>query len=128
VVRVAANELTWEPFKKDRINAELAKGNVVFVDFTADWCITCKVNERAVLGSQRIADATKKLGVSLFKADWTRRDEIIRAELAAHGKAGVPMYLVYSPKAPDEPTVLPELLTTEAVVAALEAAGRDSPR
>ena len=115
-------ELGWQPFAPETVRSELARGKVVFVDFTADWCITCKVNERAVLSSERIADLTRKLDVVMLKADWTRRDERIRSELARHGKAGVPMYLVYSPRSPEEPAVLPELLTTDLVVTALERA------
>ncbi len=114
--------LAWQTFAPDRVRDELARGKVVFVDFTAEWCITCKVNERAVLSSERIAELTKKLDVVMLKADWTRRDEQIRATLARHGKAGVPMYLVYSPRKPLEPYVLPELLTTDLVVSALEQA------
>jgi len=116
------SEVGWQPFAPETVTAELARGKVVFVDFTADWCITCKVNERAVLASSRVADLTKRLEVVMLKADWTRRDERIRTELARYGKAGVPMYLVYSPQRPKEPTVLPELLTTDVVVTALEQA------
>ncbi len=119
---VPPSELAWQPFAPETVTSELARGKVVFVDFTADWCITCKVNERAVLSSDRIADLTKKLDVVMLKADWTRRDERIRSELARYGKAGVPMYLVYSPRKPEEPAVLPELLTTDLVVTALEQA------
>ncbi|MEZ0311996.1 MAG: protein-disulfide reductase DsbD family protein [Myxococcota bacterium] len=119
---MAPSELGWQPFAPETVTSELARGKVVFVDFTADWCITCKVNERAVLSSDRVAALTKKLEVVMLKADWTRRDERIRSELARYGKAGVPMYLVYSPSKPDEPAVLPELLTTDLVVTALQQA------
>lgn len=112
----------WQPFAPEKVSAELEAGNIVFVDFTADWCITCKVNERAVLASDEVAAITRKLGVTMLKADWTQRDDRIRDELARYGRAGVPMYLVYSPKRPDAPTVLPELLTTDLVVAELERA------
>ncbi|MBC7792971.1 MAG: thioredoxin family protein [Clostridia bacterium] len=123
VVLLSSSDV-WQPFAQETVTAELEHGNVVFVDFTADWCITCKVNERAVLASEKVTSATKKLHVTLLKADWTQRDDRIRDELARYGRAGVPMYLVYSPKRPDSPTVLPELLTTDLVIAALERAKR----
>jgi thiol:disulfide interchange protein DsbD len=108
------------------VRAELEDGRAVFVYFTADWCITCKVNERVVLSRDRVRDAIEELDVAVFRADWTRRDESIRAELAKHGRAGVPFYLVYRPGAPDDPQPLPELLTVNLVVDALRDAARET--
>ena len=113
----------WSPWSPDAVQAALARGDVVFVDFTADWCITCKVNETLVLDSDRVRAALAADGVSSFLADWTRRDEVIRSELARHGRAGVPMYLVISPRSPSAPEVLPEVLTEEVVLDALRRAG-----
>ena len=64
-------------------------------------------------------EAFRESGFALFKADWTRRDEVIRQKLAEFGRAGVPLYLVYSPEAPDRPQVLSELLSQREVIAAL---------
>ncbi len=61
-----------------------------------------------------------------FVGDWTRRDETIRGELARHGRAGVPLYLVYDPERPDEPVLLPELLSVDATLAAVRAAAEGS--
>jgi thiol:disulfide interchange protein DsbD len=111
----------WASWSKDRIAASLDAGRPVLVVFSADWCITCKVNEKVVLLDDRVTEAIERLDVEVMKADWTKRDETIRAELARHGRAGVPMYLVYHPSRPDEPEVLPELLSVDLVLDALRA-------
>ena len=102
----------------------MSSGRPAFVVFTADWCITCQVNERTVIERETIQDAFAESDVALFKADWTRRDDAIRRKLAEFGRAGVPLYLVYRPHAPDSPRVLSELLTRGEVLSALaEATG-----
>ena len=98
----------------------MRQGRPAFVYFTADWCLTCKVNEQVVLGAERVQSTLEALDYSVFRGDWTLRDEAIRAELARFGRAGVPMYLVYPPNAPGAPEVLPEILTVEGLVDALE--------
>ncbi len=115
------SEAAWQPYDPAAIDRELARGRRVFVSFTADWCITCKVNERLVLAHGRVLAELGRSDVATFQADWTRRDEAIRAELARFGKAGVPLYLVYTPEAPDRPLLLPELLTVDRVLEALRA-------
>jgi len=98
----------------------LAKHQIVFVDFTADWCVNCKVNEHLVLDSGPVQDAFKQKGVILVKADWTRGDEDITAYLRKYGRAGVPCYVVFSPDG--RPTVLPEVITKDIVLDALSQA------
>ncbi|MFO0691389.1 MAG: thioredoxin family protein [Myxococcota bacterium] len=112
----------FRPYDEAAVRERLAAGVPVFVVFTADWCITCKVNERTVLDRPAVREALARDGFALFRADWTRRDEGIRTKLAEFGRAGVPLYLVYDPAEPDRPRVLSELLSQEAVLAALEAA------
>jgi len=109
----------WQPWSKERVQTELAKGNSVFVDFTADWCITCKVNENGVLVSDTILKRLHEPDIVALKADWTLRDEDIRMELQKYGKAGVPMYLVFHPGEP-RGRLLPELLTPSMILEALE--------
>ena len=111
----------WQAFDKEAIAAELRDGRPVFVDFTATWCLTCAVNERTVIASERVQTELAKRGFALYRADWTRRDESIRRELARFGRAGVPLYVVYDPDAPDEPRVLSELLTIDGLLDALRA-------
>ena len=117
----AAGEIAWQPWSAQAVDDARAAHRVVFVDFTADWCITCKVNERQVLETERVRAALARLDVVTLKGDWTRRDDAIRAELARWGKGGVPLYLVYGPGL-DDARVLPELLTPSLVVDALDAA------
>ena len=110
-------------FDPAAIQAELANGRPVFVYFTADWCLTCKVNERMVLRDTRVADALVARNVATFEADWTLRDDSIRAELARFGRAGVPLYLIYDPDHPASPELLPELLTVDFFLDALRGVG-----
>jgi thiol:disulfide interchange protein DsbD len=111
----------WQPYSEEAVAAALATGRPAFVDFTADWCITCQVNERTVLARPRVLEAFQRADVALFVADWTRRDEGIRRKLAEFGRAGVPLYLVYAPEDPSRPRVLSELLSQAEVIAAIEA-------
>ncbi len=122
-----SDEASWRAFDPAAIEAALDEGRPVFVAFSADWCITCKVNERMVLARPDVRDELDRLGFARFKADWTQRDEGIRLELAKHGRAGVPMYLVYDPASPDAPAVLPEILSTDGVVEALRHAAAGGP-
>jgi thiol:disulfide interchange protein DsbD len=113
---------TWSAYDANRVRSEVAAGRIVFVDFTADWCITCKVNERGVLSDEETLQMFRDRGVVPMVADWTRRDDEIRRVLARHGKAGVPMYLVFAPGSPDTPEVLPELLTLDRLRESLDRA------
>ena len=106
------------PWSPEAVQAAQAEGRVVFVNFTADWCVTCKVNERAALASDRVRQAVEAANVTYMVADWTLRDDAIARELERHGRSGVPLYLVYSP-ASDDPRILPQLLTPGLVAEAL---------
>lgn len=107
-----------EPWSAARVAALRAEGKTIFVDFTADWCITCKVNERGALASDAVKTAFADAGVVTLVADWTRSDPAITEALAAFGRNGVPLYLVY-PKG-GEPRVLPQVLTPGIVIDALK--------
>lgn len=114
-------ELPYEPYSAERLAQLQAQGLPVFVNFTAAWCVTCQVNEQVALARQGVADTLAATGTVYLKADWTRKDDVIAAELARHGRAGVPLYLVYDAKG-SAPVILPQILTEGAVVRALEAA------
>jgi thiol:disulfide interchange protein DsbD len=111
----------WEPFDPARVREVVASGRPALVYFTADWCLTCKYNERFVLADAAVRAELERLGVVRFRADWTRRDESIRAELARFGRAGVPLAVVWQPGVGGEPIVLPELLSVDTLLRALRA-------
>lgn len=114
----------YEAYSPEKLAAARAQGKPVFVNFTAAWCVTCQVNEKVALTSQAVADAFSETGAVYLKADWTRKDAVIEAELAKHGRAGVPLYLVYGAKGGDG-VILPQILTEGLVVKALkDAQGR----
>lgn len=115
----------WAPFSKDALAKSVGDGKVVFVDVTADWCITCQVNKAAVVYRGKVAESLKAPDVVALEADWTRPDDGIAAYLAGFGRYGIPFNVVYGPGAPDG-IVLPELLTDEAVLDALEKARKPS--
>ena len=116
------------PYQAAAIAEERRAGRPVFVYFTADWCLTCKLNERAVLEDAEVQGALARAGFAVFEADWTRRDESIRAELARFGRSGVPLYLLYPAAAGAPPLRLPELLSKGSFLEALRDAARDGPR
>jgi len=116
-----ASEDGSEPYDAARLAALRDEGRPVFVNFTADWCISCKVNERLVLSSDAFDAAVEDAGAVYMVGDWTRRDGEILTVLERFGRAGVPLYLVY-PSDGGAPEVLPQILTRSAVTAALERA------
>lgn len=111
-----------EAYTPERLGALQAEGRPVLVNYTAAWCVSCQVNDRVALSTNAVAEALKRNNAVYLKADWTRRDAAIAAELARFGRAGVPLYLVYGAKG-GEPAILPSILTEGVVVKALDAAG-----
>lgn len=112
----------WRPFERARIAGLVAEGRTVFVDVTADWCITCQVNKKLVMNRGEVAERLAGPLLTAMRADWTRPDADIARFLSDHGRYGIPFNIVYGPGAPGG-VVLPELLTEGAVLEALAAAG-----
>ncbi len=114
----AALEAGWARFDAGAIGPAVAKGQVVFVDVTASWCLTCQVNERLVLDKPDVKAELGRHDVVAMRADWTRPDPAIADFLKRYGRYGIPFNVVYGPGAPDG-LPLSEVLTTDAVQAAL---------
>ncbi|MFC6841022.1 protein-disulfide reductase DsbD family protein [Xanthomonas theicola] len=113
------NTVAYSPQMLDRLRTD---NRVVFVNMTADWCVTCKANERNVFSSAAFRDTLKRVDAVYMKGDWTNEDQRISAFLAGHKAVGVPLYVVYGPGAP--PTVLPPVLSQAVVEDALLRAAR----
>ncbi len=112
----------WAPFDRQAIAQLVAAGNVVFVDVTAEWCITCQVNKKRVLEVGDVAAALDSSKIITMRADWTKPSEEIANYLASFNRFGIPFNVVYGPNSPSG-VVLPELLSNGAVFAALKQAG-----
>ena len=109
----AATTLGAVRFSDEKLASLRQRRKPVFVYFTADWCVTCKVNEAAVLEREATAKLFKAKGISVLRGDFTRRDPAIARFLASRGQAGVPLYLYY-PKV-GEAKLLPQILTSSAI-------------
>lgn len=124
--RAAEPRQLGEPWSPTRLDELLAAGRPVLVNMTADWCATCKVNERLVLATDDFAALLADTGTVYLKGDWTNADPEITAYLKRFNAVGVPLYVVY-PANGGQPEVLPTVLTPARVEAALrKAAGWDS--
>jgi len=119
-----SGEILWEAFSLSTLDRHLNQGKPVFIDFTAEWCLTCKVNERIILSNDDVIAKFKSSGIIAMKADWTSRNPDITRLLAKFGRSGVPLYVVFPEGKPNEPIVLPEVITSGMVIEAIgKAAG-----
>ncbi len=114
-------KLVWQPYSQAALDQARAAGHPVFIDFTAAWCLSCKVNERLVLQAEDVDKQLSDHHFVLLKADWTRYDPEITKQLASIGRNGVPTYVIYPASASGKADVLPEVLTKSLVLDAVKA-------
>ena len=117
--QAAAAGERWQPWSPARVQALLGEGRPVFVDFTAAWCVTCQYNKKTTLASAEVLAAMDAARVQTLRADWTRRDAVISAELQRLGRSGVPVYVLLAPG--QAPVVFSEVLSAADVKGALAA-------
>ncbi len=119
--------IPWLEYDEEHVRRYVEAGYTVFVDFTASWCASCKTNLKTSIDVEATRALMRELNVVPIEADYSSEDPMIKAVLERFKRAGVPLYLVYSPGRPDEPQILPELLTPQIVTDALRKAGPSKP-
>ncbi len=112
----------WKPFQPEAIQTLVSQGKTVFVDVTAEWCVTCAVNKSLVLGDSQITNLLTHHNVIAMRADWTKQDPLITEFLSDHDRYGIPFNIVFGPSSP-KGVPLPEILSIDAVKEAFETAG-----
>jgi thiol:disulfide interchange protein DsbD len=122
--RSTTSGLAWQSFSDSTLRAARRSGAAVMLDVTADWCLTCKVNERVAFGSERVRLVLDSAQVRLIQADWTNRSPEITRLINRFGRSGVPVVILFPPGERSEPVVLPTLLTPGIVLRALESMPR----
>lgn len=118
VATAEAGADVWEEFSAERVAELRQKGIPVFIDFTAKWCLICQANH-LVMSTEEVAKQFANQGVVKMKADWTKSDPAITAELRKFGRNSVPLYVLYDKTADAAPQILPQVLTPEAILDAL---------
>ena len=116
---VDTNGLVWLDFSPVLLETLIQEKKTIFLEFTADWCLTCKVLEASVLSNRSVSDALQRPGVAAVKADWTTRDDAITALLQRFGRSGVPLFVIIPEGDMERAIVLPEVVTVEMLLSAL---------
>jgi thiol:disulfide interchange protein DsbD len=123
---VVNDKIAWAPYSQDHIKESLGSGRPVFVDFTADWCLNCKSNEKAFIEVDEIRAKLQDTNILPMKADFTNEDEIIEKAFKDLGRGGIPVYVVYLPDGSN--ILLPETITTKMLSDALDEAATKFPK
>ncbi|PWU06246.1 MAG: thiol:disulfide interchange protein [Verrucomicrobia bacterium] len=111
--------ILWRPYSKAALQEALDAGKPVFVDFTADWCLTCKFNEKTAIERPAVRAVFRARHIVAFKADWTKKNPEITEALRSFGRAGVPLYVFYPAGKQVPPVILPEILTESILLKSL---------
>lgn len=120
-VTATASSEAWQPFTRARFDSLQQAGRVVFVDYSAAWCLSCQVNERLALDTDATKQAFANAGIITMRADWTRRDASITEMLSRHGRSGVPLYVLYPADPQQRPIILSTVLTNSHVMEGIRA-------
>jgi thiol:disulfide interchange protein DsbD len=117
-----AQGIQWRPFSLAKLESYLREKKTVFIDFTAEWCLTCKVNEKTVMADTKVIEKFRSTGIVAVRADWTNRNPEIAHLLSKFGRSGVPLYVILPADRPYDPIVLPEVITPGIVLGAIDRA------
>jgi thiol:disulfide interchange protein DsbD len=123
---VTQSEAGFRDWNLDAIEAARVEGKWVFINLTADWCVTCKVNERLVFDSPLVQDKLASEEVAAFVGDWTRGDSEITSFMAKFGRNSVPVYLLFKPGS-NEPTILPQILSAQSFLKSFDGMEEGEP-
>jgi thiol:disulfide interchange protein DsbD len=118
----AGEGIEWKQFSLAGLEEDLKGDRPVFLDFTAEWCLTCKVNEKTVLDAKEVIERFHAQNVLAVRADWTNRNPHITRLLSKFGRSGVPLYVIFPPGRSGTPIVLPEVITRGIVLEGLDKA------
>lgn len=121
------DSISWEKYSQNRLTELLNQNRIVYVDFTAAWCITCQVNKIVALSTSSVSNKLKELNVATLEADWTNKDPEITRALMGFGREGVPLNVIYS-KSLAKVEILPQVLTSGIVLEALDRASSEPER
>jgi len=114
---LSEGQIAWSALT---LNKYIERGDPIFVDVTADWCITCLANEAVVLFTPEMEQAFIDADIPYMIADWTDYDAEIGRFVRSHGRSGIPLYVMYPRGIGSKPVILPQLLTHSVVLAAIE--------
>ena len=117
--KVNDEELSWNSFNNNDLERSIRNNEVIFVDITADWCITCQINKLTTLNSSEIQNYFNNEKIKLVRGDWTNRNEEILSYISKYGKFGIPFNIIYGPLDKDG-VVLSELLTNDEIIKTLQ--------
>jgi thiol:disulfide interchange protein DsbD len=108
--------IKWNAFSVKYLEETVSKGKPVFIDFTADWCFTCKVTEQTVIETDLVRRKLDEYAITPIKADWTSRNDEITSLLKQYGRSGVPLYVVIPGGRLSDPIILPEVITQSMLI------------